>query len=169
MKLLMTATPLAMKVCGFGYPESADVIKRHVVAMFAPGFFTGGLIRRVGAPQVILAGCVLMAATIGIAHSGISYLHFWLALFTLGLGWNFMFTSATMLLTNAYRPAEKAKVQGANDLAIFLTMITSSGASGALLSTTGWQDLNFYAAPFVLIAALATGWLMVRQRVQVAA
>jgi predicted MFS family arabinose efflux permease len=164
MNLLMTATPLAMKVCGFGYPESADVIKWHVVVMFAPGFFTGSLVRRFGAPRMILAGCTLMAATIGIAHMGVSYLHFWAALVTLGLGWNFMFTSATTLLTGAYRPAEKAKVQGANDLAIFLTMITSSGASGALLSTTGWQDLNSYATPFVAIAALATGWLMVRQR-----
>lgn len=164
MNLLMTATPLAMKVCGFGYPESADVIKWHVVAMFAPGFFTGNLVRRFGPLRMILAGCILMGATMGIAHSGVSYLHFWLALFTLGLGWNFMFTSATTLLTSTYRPAEKAKVQGANDLAFFLTMITSSAASGALLSSTGWHDLNYYAAPFVLIAALATGWLLVRQR-----
>lgn len=164
MNLLMTATPLAMKVCGFGYPEAADVIKWHVVAMFAPGFFTGNLIRRFGAPQVILAGCTLMAATVGIAHSGVSYLHFWLALVTLGLGWNFMFTSATTLLTRVYRSSEKAKVQGVNDLAVFLTMITSSGASGALLSTTGWADLNFYAAPFIVIAALGTGWLIVRDR-----
>jgi predicted MFS family arabinose efflux permease len=164
MNLLMTATPLAMKVCGFGYPESADVIKWHVVAMFAPGFFTGSLVRRFGPPRVILVGCILMAATIGVAHSGISYLHFWAALVTLGLGWNFMFTSATTLLTGTYRPTEKAKVQGTNDLAIFLTMMTSSAASGALVSTTGWQDLNFYAAPFVLIAAMATGWLVVSQR-----
>jgi predicted MFS family arabinose efflux permease len=169
MNLLMTATPLAMKVCGFGYPESADVIKWHVIAMFAPGFFTGNLIRRFGANRMILAGCVLMAIAIGAAHGGVTYLHFWTALVTLGLGWNFMFTSATTLLTSTYRPAEKAKVQGANDLAVFLTMITSSGASGALLSTTGWEDLNAYAAPFVLIAALATAWLMVKQRQAAAA
>jgi MFS family permease len=164
MNLLMTATPLAMMVCGFGYPESADVIKWHVVAMFAPGFFTGSLIRRFGAPRVILAGCMLMAATVTIAHSGLSYVHFWGALFTLGLGWNFMFTSATTLLTSAYRSAEKAKVQGANDLAVFLTMITSSAASGALLSANGWHDLNVYAAPFLVLAVLATGWLLVRRR-----
>jgi len=164
MNLLMTATPLAMQVCGFGYPEAADVIKWHVVAMFGPGFFTGALIRRFGAARVALAGCALIAATIGIAHDGISYGHFWAALVTLGLGWNFMFTSATMLLTTTYTTAEKAKVQGVNDLAVFLTMITSSAASGALLSATGWHDLNLYSAPFVLCAALATFWLLLRQR-----
>lgn len=168
MNLLMTATPLAMKVCGFGYPEAADVIKWHVVAMFAPGFFTGNLIRRFGAPRMILAGCALMAVSVGIAHGGISYLHFWLALVALGLGWNFMFTSATTLLTRVYRPSEKAKVQGINDLAIFLTMITSSGASGALVSTTGWADLNVLAAPFVVVAAIGTVWLMTRERAAVA-
>jgi predicted MFS family arabinose efflux permease len=164
MNLLMTATPLAMKVCGFGYPESADVIKWHVVAMFAPGFFTGSLVRRFGPPRLILAGCALMGGTIIVAHSGLTYLHFWLALVMLGLGWNFMFISATTLLTTTYSTAEKAKVQGVNDLAVFLTMITSSAASGALLSTTGWQDLNLYSAPFVVCAALATLWLLTQRR-----
>jgi predicted MFS family arabinose efflux permease len=164
MNLLMTATPLAMQVCGFGYPESADIIKWHVVAMFAPGFFTGGLIRRFGAARITIAGCVLMAATISIAHHGVSYLHFWIALVTLGLGWNFMFTSATTLLTTTYAAPEKAKVQGVNDLIVMLAMITSSAASGALLSSTGWRDLNLYSAPFITCAAAATLWLLLKQR-----
>jgi len=164
MNLLMTATPLAMKVCGFGYPEAADVIKWHVVAMFAPGFFSGSLVRRFGAPRVILAGCLLMGAAVAFAHDGVSYLHFWAALSTLGLGWNFMFTSATALLTTTYTAAEKHKVQGVNDLAVFLTMITSSAASGALLSANGWHDLNLYSAPFVACAALATLWLLAQRR-----
>lgn len=159
MNLLMTATPLAMKVCGFGYPEAADVIKWHVVAMFAPGFFTGSLIRRFSTSRVMLTGCGLMFGTVAIAHAGISYWHFWTALVTLGLGWNFMFTGATTMLVSAYAPAEKAKVQGINDLVIFLVMITSSGASGALLSTTGWTDLNLYALPAIAAATLAIVWL----------
>jgi MFS family permease len=162
MNLLMTATPLAMKVCGFGYPEAADIIKWHVVAMFAPGFFTGGLIKRFGVARVALAGCALMFATVAVAHAGLTYWHFWIALVALGLGWNFMFTAATTLLTTVYRPAEKAKVQGVNDLAVFLTMITSSAASGALLSATGWLDLNLYALPFIALAALALAWLAAR-------
>jgi len=160
MNLLMTATPLAMKVCGFGYPESADVIMWHVVAMFAPGFFTGNLIRKFGAPRVMLAGCAAMFATVLIANAGLTYWHFWSALVALGLGWNFMFIGATTLLTSTYAPAEKAKVQGVNDLAVFLTMVTSSAASGALISATGWFDLNLFAAPFMLAATLAIVWLL---------
>lgn len=164
MNLLMTATPLAMKVCGFGYPEAADIIKWHVIAMFAPGFFTGSIVKRFGAERVILAGCALMGVAIVTAHSGLSYLHFWTALVTLGLGWNFMFTSATTLLTTTYTAGEKAKVQGINDLAVFVTMITSSAASGALVSTTGWHDLNLYSVPFVTLAVVVTLWLLSRQR-----
>jgi MFS family permease len=162
MNLLMTATPLAMKVCGFGFPDSAEVIKWHVVAMFAPGFFTGSLVRRFGVPRVAMAGCLLMGATILIAHAGLTYWHFWAALVTLGLGWNFMFTGATTLLTRSYHAPEKAKVQGVNDLAVFVTMITSSAASGALLSATGWLDLNLYSVPFLVVAAAAIAWLMAR-------
>ncbi|HEU0204578.1 MAG TPA: MFS transporter [Burkholderiaceae bacterium] len=162
MSLLMTATPLAMKVCGFGYPEAADVIKWHVVAMFAPGFFTGALIRRLGIHAVMLTGCLLMFGTIGVAHDGITYAHFWIALVLLGLGWNFMFTGATVMLTTTYAPAEKAKAQGINDLAVFLVMTTSSAASGALLSVSGWTDLNLYAAPALALAAAAITWLWLR-------
>ncbi len=162
MNLLMTATPLAMKVCGFGYPEAADVIKWHVVAMFAPGFFTGHLVRRFGPPRIMLAGCAMMFATMAIAHHGLTYWHFWSALVLLGVGWNFMFVGATTLLTTTHTPAEKAKVQGANDLAVFLTMITSSAASGALHAANGWTDLNLWSAPFVALAAAAIVLLMLR-------
>jgi MFS family permease len=162
MNLLMTATPLAMKVCGFGYPDTADVMKWHVVGMFAPGFFTGHLIRRFGVLTIILAGCVLMFLTVGIAHAGLTYWHFWFALFALGIGWNFMFVGATTLLTTTYTSAEKAKVQGVNDLTVFVTMISSSAASGALVSTRGWTDLNVYALPALALATLGAVYLMLR-------
>jgi MFS family permease len=152
-----------MKVCGFGYPDAADVIKWHVVGMFAPGFFTGHLIRRFGVLRIVLAGCALMFLSIAIAHAGISYWHFWTALFALGVGWNFMFVGATMLLTTTYTAAEKAKVQGVNDLVVFVTMISSSAASGALVSTSGWTDLNLYALPALALAAAGTLYLMVRR------
>ncbi len=164
MNLLMTATPLAMQVCGFGYPQAADVIMWHVIAMFAPGFFTGALIRRFGVLQVMLAGCALMFATVVIAHAGLTYWHFWFALFALGLGWNFMFVGATALLTRTYTGAEKSKVQGVNDLAVFLTMITSSAASGALLSATGWTDLNLWSLPPLIVTTAAIAWLLLTTR-----
>ncbi len=162
MNLLMTAMPLAMKVCGFGYPDAADVMKWHVVGMFAPGFFTGNLIRRFGVLKIMLTGCALMFVTVAVAHAGITYAHFWLALFSLGIGWNFMFVGATTLLTTTYHPAEKAKVQGVNDLAIFVTMMSSSAASGALVSTSGWSDLNLYALPTLVLATAGVVMLLAR-------
>jgi predicted MFS family arabinose efflux permease len=155
MSLLMTATPLAMQVCGFGYPDAADVIKWHVVAMFAPGLFTGALLQRFGRPAIMLTGCALMFASVAIAHAGLSYWHFWFALVALGIGWNFMFVAATALLTTTYRAAERAKAQGFNDLVVFLTMITSSAASGALVSASGWTDLNLIALPALVVATAA--------------
>ncbi len=155
MNLLMTATPLAMSACGFGYPAAADVIAWHVIAMFAPGFFTGALLQRFGAGRIISSGCVLMFGAIASAHSGLAFWNFWLALALLGTGWNLMFTGATTLLTTTYSASEKSKVQGVNDLVVFLTMVTSSAASGALVATAGWLNLNLFALPAVVLALIA--------------
>lgn len=165
MNLLMTATPLAMGICGHPYGAAATVISWHVIGMFAPSFFTGGLIKRFGVLQVMLWGVVLNAATVAIALSGIEVAHFWLALFVLGVGWNFLYIGGTALLTETYRPAEKAKAQGANDMLIFLVMATSSFASGMLLEVNGWAMLNYLALPFVAIMAIAVLWLMGKRRV----
>jgi MFS family permease len=169
MNLLMTATPLAMGVCGHPYSAAATVISWHVIGMFAPSFFTGNLIKRFGVLNVMLAGVVLNFACIGIALAGVDVPNFWAALFVLGVGWNFLYIGATALLTETYRPAEKAKAQGANDLFIFLIMATSSFASGLLLETNGWQLLNYLAIPFVAAIGLAVLWLTTRRRVPVAA
>jgi MFS family permease len=165
MNLLMTATPLAMGVCGHPYSAAATVISWHVIGMFAPSFVTGNLIKRFGVLNVMLAGVLLNFACIGIALAGVDVPNFWAALFLLGVGWNFLYIGATALLTETYRPAEKAKAQGANDLSIFVVMATSSFASGLLLETNGWQLLNYLAIPFVGAIALAVLWLMSKRRV----
>lgn len=165
MNLLMTATPLAMGICGHPYSAAATVISWHVIGMFAPSFFTGALIKRFGVLQIMLWGVALNAATVAIALSGIEVAHFWLALFVLGVGWNFLYIGGTALLTETYSPAEKAKAQGANDMLIFLVMATSSFASGMLLEANGWAMLNYLALPFVAIMGIAVLWLMGRRRV----
>jgi MFS family permease len=169
MNLLMTATPLAMGMCGHPYGAAATVISWHVIGMFAPSFFTGNLIKRFGVLNVMLAGVVLNFVCIGIALAGVDVPNFWAALFLLGVGWNFLYIGATALLTETYRPAEKAKAQGANDLVIFLIMATSSFSSGLLLETNGWQLLNYLAIPFVAVIGLAVLWLMTKRRVPAAA
>jgi len=164
MNLLMTATPIAMDLCSHPFSAVAIVIEWHVVGMFAPGFFTGSLIRRFGVLNVILAGIVLVALCVAIALNGITVAHFLVALALLGIGWNFMYTGGTTLLTESYLPGEKARVQGANDFIVFATMGVSSLASGAMVSTAGWEATNRAVLPLLAVIAAAVVWFAWRRR-----
>jgi MFS family permease len=159
MNLLMTATPLAMNACQHPFADAAFVIQWHVIAMFAPSFFTGSLIRRYGVINIMLAGVALNFGCIGFALAGLEVAHFWIALVLLGVGWNFMFIGGTTLLTECHTPAERGKAQGANDLAIFITMTVTSLSSGLLFTLQGWELMNELAVPFLLLAGAAMLWL----------
>jgi MFS family permease len=166
MNLLMTATPIAMDMCRHPFSDAAFVLEWHVIGMFAPSFFTGSLIKRYGVLNVLAAGAVLMFACIGIALAGTSVMHFWWALLLLGIGWNFLYIGGTTLLTETYRPEEKAKVQGGNDFLVFAVQGITSLSSGVLITREGWQTLNYWALPAVAITAFATAiwWLGARRR-----
>ena len=169
MNLLMTSTPLAMGFCGHPYAAAASVISAHVIAMFGPSFFTGSLIQRFGVLNVMLAGVAAMFGCVAIALSGQLVSHFWWSLVLLGVGWNFMYVGGTTLLTEAYRPAEKAKTQGANEILVFCTTATSSFTSGVLVNAAGWNTLNYVALPFLAIAGAAALWLALARRAAAAA
>jgi MFS family permease len=164
MNFLMTSTPIAMQICGHPYGAAAFVISSHVIGMFAPSFITGALIRRFGTIRVMLTGALLNLLTVGIALNGITVGHFWWALFLLGVGWNFLYTGATTLLTETYRPEERAKAQGANDQVIFLVMLVSSFTSGATVTTAGWARVNLFALVLVVLVTAALAWFAFRQR-----
>lgn len=159
MNLLMTATPLAMDICGLPFADAAFVLQWHVIAMFAPSFFTGDLIKRFGVLNILVIGAALMFVCIGIALSGTTLMHFWWALVLLGLGWNFLFIGGTTLLTSTYRPEEKAKVQGSNDFIVLGVQGLTSLSSGVLITSSGWAQLNSYALPLVAMTALASALL----------
>ncbi len=159
MNLLMQATPLAMSFCSHPYGQAALVIQWHVVGMYAPGFFTGHLIARFGTLRIILAGVALVACCVVVALAGTTVMHFLIAMAVLGVGWNFMYTGGTTLLTDAYAPQEKAKVQGINDFTIFATMAISSVSAGALVSSAGWERMNLWALPVLAIVVAAVAWL----------
>ena len=169
MNFLMVSTPIAMMVCGHPYSAATLVISAHVVGMFGPSFFTGGLIRRFGVLRVMLAGAALNLVTIGIALSGITVAHFWWALVLLGVGWNFLYTGGTTLLTETYRPEERAKAQGLNDQMIFLMMVVSSITSGMTVTAAGWERVNLFALPMILLVAAVLVWILLRQRARKAA
>ena len=162
MNLLMTATPLAMGFCGHPYSAAATVISSHVIAMFAPSFVTGSLIKRFGVLRVMLTGIVLLFACVGVALSGQLISHFWTALVLLGVGWNFTYIGGTALLTEAYRPSERAKTQGANEMIVFTVQAISAFSSGVLVNAAGWSILNYVALPLIATAGAAILWLMVR-------
>ena len=165
MNLLMTSTPLAMQHNSHSFSATALVIQWHVLGMFAPGFVTGRLIERAGLLNVMLTGSVLLGVCAAVNLLGVSVLHFWLALALLGIGWNFLFTGATTLLTGIYTAAEKAKVQGVNDLLVFATVTLSAMSSGALHHGIGWTAVNLAVAPLIILSLVAILWLR-RQRLQ---
>lgn len=163
MNLLMAATPLAMEVDGFKFSETATVLQWHVIGMFAPGFFTGALIKRFGALEVMAAGIVLNFACIAIALNGVSFEHYLISLFLLGVGWNFLFTGSTSLATRAHSPEERDKAQGAINFAVFIVMALSSFSSGALVTTQGWYWLNVGSLAPATTVAVALVVLFVRR------
>src|SRR5688572_12321387 len=164
MVFIMTATPLAMKFCGFGIGETAGVLSVHILGMFAPSFVTGHIIRRIGERRVLLIGAAAMIATVAIGLAGIDILHFWFALVLLGIGWNFLFVGGTSLLTRCYRPAERAKMQGMNDFLTFTGVALCSFIAGAVEQSWGWNAVLLGSlVPTALILAAVT-WGAPRQR-----
>ncbi|WP_376094102.1 MFS transporter [Roseomonas sp. CCTCC AB2023176] len=158
MNLIMTSTPLEMMLCGYGVSDSATVIQAHAVAMFLPGFVTGRIIARVGARPVIAAGAVLTAACVVIALAGKDFAHFTAALVALGLGWNFMFTGATTLLSEAHDGAERVRAQAANDFIVFGTVACTAFSSGLIHAVSGWGVLNLLLLPALVLSLARIGW-----------
>lgn len=157
MNFLMTAAPLAMHMCGHSQ-ESANLgLQWHVIAMYAPSFFTGSLISRFGAGRIAAVGLGLIGLSAAVGLGGIEIMHFWWSLILLGVGWNFGFLGASALVLECHRPEEKTRVQSLNDFIVFGLMAVGSFLSGGLLSAYGWDTVLWVSfVPLVLsVAALA--------------
>lgn len=166
MNLLMAATPLAMQGYGYKFAATATILQWHVIGMYAPGFGTGHLIRKLGVKTVMGAGAVLMLACIVTALTGSDTVHFLVSLILLGIGWNLLFTGSTTLAMEAYRPEEKDRAQSAINFWVFITMAITSFASGAVVTTSGWVWLNMGSIPIVALVALALIWLGVKRNAE---
>ncbi len=163
MAFVMTGAPLAMVGCGFTPDEATLGISWHVMAMFAPSFFTGRLISRFGKERIVATGLLLLIACAIVALSGIQLWQFWMALILLGLGWNFGFIGATAIVTECYRPSEKNKVQGFHDFVLFALVAVASLMSGLVYSAWGWDMLNWIVFPVTLICLAALVVLKLKQ------
>ncbi len=165
MNLVMTSTPLAIVGCGFDRGAAADVISAHVLAMFAPSFFTGHLIARWGAPRIVAAGLAILGAAGVVAFAGVELTNFFGSLVLLGIGWNFGFIGATAMLTSAHSTAERGRVQGMNDAIVMGCVTVASLASGGLMNCAGgsaqegWASVIVAMVPFLLLAGGALAWL----------
>jgi len=170
MNLVMTSTPLAVVGCGFDKGNAADVVRAHVLAMFAPSFFTGHLIARFGAERIVAAGLVILAGAGIVGLSGVALEQFFVALVLLGLGWNFGFIGATAMLAAAHVPEERGRMQGLNDMVVFGSVTLASLASGGLMNCSGgapeagWQAVNLFMIPFLVLAGGALIWLVLRPK-----
>ncbi|MDH2436278.1 MFS transporter [Pokkaliibacter sp. MBI-7] len=154
MVLVMTATPLAMQVCNFSFDQSAQVIQWHILAMFAPSFFTGRLMDRYGVLPMMMFGALFLLAAVCLNLQGQAIVHFTAALVLLGIGWNLMFIGATRYLTECYRPEEKARAQACNEFLVFSVVAVASLASGWLQNTLGWYGVNVWMIPFLIVGLL---------------
>ncbi|MEY1555625.1 MFS transporter [Yoonia sp. R2331] len=171
MNLVMTSTPLAVVGCGYGVTDASNVVMGHVLAMFAPSFFTGHLIARFGVERIMGLGLVILAAAGVVALQGVELTNFYIALVLLGLGWNFGFIGATTMLASAHSPAERGRLQGVNDMIVFGMVTVASLASGGLMNCAGgtavegWNAVNIAMVPFLALAGGSLIWLVRRSRV----
>lgn len=170
MNLVMTSSPLAVVGCGFTKGNAADVVTGHVLAMYAPSFFTGHLIARFGAERIVAIGLTILAAAGAVAIAGVDLVNFFAALILLGIGWNFGFIGATTMLTAQQAPEEKGRLQGLNDLVVFGGVTLASFSSGGLMNCSGgsvqagWQAVNFAMLPFLVLAGGALIWLAMQPK-----
>lgn len=158
MMFIMTAAPLAAVACSHSIGDGANIMQWHLVGMYAPAFFAGALIQRLGLPRVLGAGMLLNVACSLITMASASLPAFYAALFCLGVGWNFMFVGGTTLLAQSYRPSERARAQGAAEILRYAATALATLAAGPALDAFGWEALNGAMLPVVLAAGLMTWW-----------
>ena len=164
MTFVMTGAPLAMVAEGISRDHAVLGIQWHVLAMFAPSFFTGNLIARFGKETIVAAGMIILVLCGAVALAGIDLWHFWLSLILLGIGWNFSFIGATAMVTDTYEPHEMNKAQGVHDFILFSFVGLASFMSGLVLNNFGWATLNIIIFPIVVISILALIWLLQFER-----
>ena len=164
MSFIMTATPLQIvNVCKLGDSASATVIQWHVIAMFAPSFFTGSIINFLGSRKVMMMGVLLYIISICFSIMGQTIEYFWISLFLCGLGWNFLYVGGSDIIAKSALAEERAKVQGVTDFIIFLFVASGSFLAGNLHNNLGWEIMMFYTSMPIFILFLSIVFINPRE------
>jgi MFS family permease len=159
MSYVMTASPLSMhKIEGHALEHTKWVVQSHIIAMYLPSLFSAFLIRYFGLVKLMSIGTLIYLAVTAIALSGQQVMHYWWAMVLLGIGWNFLFTSGTVLLPQSYRSNERFKAQAFNDFSIFFTQATASLSAGWMLFNFGWNRLIYVIFPILVVMLLVIFW-----------
>ena len=165
MSYVMTATPLSMhEVEGHSLESTKWVVQSHIVAMYLPSLFSALLIRYIGIARLMIIGCLIYVGVVIIALAGSHVMHYWWALVLLGIGWNFLFTSGTLLLPESYQSNERFKAQAVNDFSIFFVQAFGSLSAGIILFSQGWNMLIYISIPIILIMFAISIWYFILSR-----
>ena len=152
MSFVMTATPTSMLLIDHHtLAETTVVIQAHILAMYVPSLFTGFLIDRLGAVRLKLLGVLFMGLSVTLAPLGHHFAGYLVELVLMGLGWNLLFIGGTVSLTRSYRPSERFKAQGMNDLLIFGIQAPVTLAAGWVIYQANWEMLNLLTLPLLLV------------------
>ena len=168
MNFLMTAAPLAMKMGGHSQESSNLGLQWHVIAMYAPSFFTGRLIARYGVGNIVMFGLLLTGLSIVVGLMGGELFHFWTSLILLGVGWNFGFIGASAMVLECHTPEEKTRVQSFNDFIVFGTMAIGSFVSGSLLTYYNWGTVLWVSFAPLVLAVVVLSMMMLRGKARAA-
>ncbi len=151
MTLVMTATPISMhKHSGLSLEATKFVIQSHIVAMYLPSLVYAWLLSKFGLRGMLWAGVMIYLACLGVAMINTQFIHYWLSMVLLGVGWNFLFLSGTNLLPYGYRPEERFRVQSVNDFLVFSVQAIAALGSGWFLYQWQWQGLLWVGIPMTL-------------------
>ena len=161
---LMGITSLHM--IGHDHPLTAvgAVFSSHTLGMFAFSIVTGQLLDRWGRGPVIFSGALMLLVSCALAPIWLDVAPIAVALFLLGLGWNFCFVGGSTLLSDVLTPDERAKTQGANDVLISLTTALSSYVSGEIFAWGGYAAAGMVGALASLIPLALAAWWMMQSR-----
>ena len=159
MSYIMTASPLSMhEMHGYDLQEVKWVIQSHIIAMYLPSLISARLVKYFGLNKLMTIGSVFYIIVVIVAVSGESVMHYWWAMVMLGVGWNFLFTSGTLLLPDSYHDNERFKVQALNDFGVFFIQAFASLSAGIILFQQGWTMLVSITIPVILLMLIITFW-----------
>ena len=155
MSFVMTAGPVSMhEHAGHDLQATKWVLQSHIAAMYLPSLVYPWLYSKMGYKGLMWAGVAALLLCLLIGSINTDFIHYWLTMVILGVGWNFLFLSGTNLLRYGYRDEERFKVQSFNDFLVFSIQGLASLSSGWFLYHFGWQGVLFASVPLVLVFAL---------------